>query len=224
MLGLIFAATIAALPAGSCAKADTGEIVVARELIAAANSPPLEAVTYATTSSDPPEVAHTSSRGVVYGAGCRVVFSQMFDQAMSSRFSRAALGQQSFLVLTAFYAGGSGCGYRHVVLKVNTEYPGGLIAMAPMDLSHSNMDGFYVGDLGARGLGLVMWEAVWARGESHYERHRYKLVIYRWREGRFVGPTIMTTKARFEPSPKAVAKRLGLGFDDMTDQKAFGIC
>ena len=100
----------------------------------------------------------------------------------------------------------------------------GVEPLAPMPLGHSNMDGIFVGDLGrGRGPGLVAWNADW-NGDAHYAPHRYQIVTYRWRDGRFVGPELRTTKRRYDPSPGTVASRLGFGFRDMTEQARFGEC
>jgi hypothetical protein len=90
-------------------------------------------------------------------------------------------------------------------------------------LTHGNMDGIFVGNLGqGRGPGLVMWNAQWKDGEAHYTPHQYEVVSYRWRNGRFVGPDVKTTKRKYDPDPDAVARRLGFSFRDMTQKKRFG--
>jgi hypothetical protein len=100
----------------------------------------------------------------------------------------------------------------------------GLEPLAPMPLGHSNMDGIFVGDLGrGRGPGLVAWNAQW-NGDGHYSPHKYQVVTYRWHDGRFVGPEVRTTRRRYDPSPETVARSLGLGFRDMTQQARFGGC
>jgi hypothetical protein len=51
---------------------------------------------------------------------------------------------------------------------------------------------------------------------------QYEIVSYRWHNGRFVGPTVRTTKRNYNPDPDDVARRLGFGFKDMTQQSRFG--
>ena len=67
---------------------------------------------------------------------------------------------------------------------------------------------------GRRGPGLALWEALWG-DESHYAAHRYKVVTYQWKDGRFVGPTVTTTTRAFDPAPDDVARRLGFAFRDL---------
>jgi hypothetical protein len=68
----------------------------------------------------------------------------------------------------------------------------------------------------------MVWSAQW--DDAHYSPHRYDIVAYRWRDGRFVGPKVRTTKRKYDPAPNVVARRLGFRFRDMTQQERFGGC
>ena len=96
--------------------------------------------------------------------------------------------------------------------------------LAPMRFGHSNMGGFFAGDLGQhRGWGIVQWDAIWD-DDWHYAPHRYQVTRYRWNGHALVGPTVMTTRRKFEPDPNAVAKALGWPVDRTSPDKFTGGC
>lgn len=80
------------------------------------------------------------------------------------------------------------------------------------------MGGFYVGRFGKRRSGMARWDAIWEGAETHYEPHRYRIITYDWRDGRFIGPKVRITKQKFDPSPNDVARKLGLAFRDLTGE------
>lgn len=103
----------------------------------------------------------------------------------------------------ALSAGGSGCGLNHLIITYGDE----LQALAPAALSHDNMGGLFIGDLGGgRGPGLVLFDAQWGRG-SHYDPHSYRVWTYRWKDERFIGPSVKRTKP-MTPDPERVARTL----------------
>lgn len=222
MLLLFFAVAVATSPTTGC-KLDLndGETVVERRTLKVRNGT-LEAVAVSTSDAwkgDP------VSRMMVLGQDCNPVFNQRFADATKVLFSEQHLGEQPILFVTAFSPGGSGAGFDHTLLAYGGEMfaEEGVRPLAPMSLNQGNMGGIFVGDLGrGRGPGLVMWNALWKGQEAHYEPHQYEIVSYRWRNGRFVGPNVRTTKRKYAPDPDDVARRLGLGFKDMTQQSRFG--
>lgn len=223
MLSLLIAAAVSVTSTNNCkVDLDRGETVVERRILKVRDGA-LEAV--ALSKSDE-KYGDPASRMMVLGWGCKVVFNQRFDDATKVLFSEERLGYQPVLFVTAFKPGGSGSGFEHALLAYggNRFADDGVQPLAPMVLTHSNMDGIFVGDLGnRRGPGLVMWRAQWNAAEAHYDRHRYEIVSYRWRNGRFVGPDVRTTKRKYNPDdPNDVAHRLGFLFHDMTQQRRFG--
>ncbi|MEO5773340.1 MAG: hypothetical protein ABIQ32_04385 [Sphingomicrobium sp.] len=222
MLSLLFAVAVSASPTTPCRlNLEKGETLIERRTLKVRDGT-LEAV--AVSKSDE-KYGDPESRLVVLGLGCNVIFSQRFDDATKVLFSEKRLGEQPILFVTAFRPGGSGAGFDHALLAYGGEmFPqDGVQPLAPMSLKQGNMDGIFVGDLGrGRGPGLVTWNAQWLGQEAHYEPHQYEIVSYAWRNGRFVGPNIRTTKRKYNPEPNDVARRLGLGFKDMTQQSRFG--
>ena len=221
MLPLLFAAAIAASPPAGCKLGlAPGERIVERQSLEIRKGA-LEAVSTSKAEADTPW-----SRVTVFDQACKVLFERRFSDTNQARFSKGRLGEQPFLFITTFRQGGSGCGYDHLILAYGGEmYPtSNLEPLAPGPLGHGNMDGVFVGDLGrGRGPGLVSWTAQ-GDGAGHYASQTYKIITYRWRHGRFVGPEVNTSRRKFNPAPDAVAKRLGLGFRDMTQQARFGGC
>jgi hypothetical protein len=221
MLTLVFAAALASAPPAEC-KLDLapGETLIERRSLDTKDDT-LEAVSVREPDTDD----GPSTRAMVLGPDCKVMFEQRFALATQARFSMGRLGPQPFLFMTAFEPGGSGCHYDHLIIPYGGEMSveDGVQPLAPMSLGHSNMDGIFVGDLGrGRGPGLVAWGA--EDDDAHYSPHQYQIVVYRWRDGRFVGPKVTFTKRRYDPAPDAVASRLGFGFRDMTQQERFGEC
>jgi hypothetical protein len=200
---------------------EAGDTVIERRTLTVRNGT-LEAVAVSKSEAwkgDP------ASRMVVLGPDCKPVFSQRFEDATKVLFSGERLGEQPILFVTAFSPGGSGAGFDHTLLAYGGEMfaEDGVRPLAPMSLNQGNMGGIFVGDLGrGRGPGLVMWNALWNGQEAHYDPHQYEIVSYRWHNGRFVGPTVRTTKRKYNPDPDDVARRLGFGFKDMTQQSRFG--
>lgn len=205
-------------PAASCPIAGPREQVVERKELHL-RSGDLEAVSTSIPGNGP--LGFAASRVVIYGPGCRVVFKHRFPDTIQTRFSESRLGDLPVLILTTFEPGGSGCGYGHTILG----YDGSRVrVLNRMQLGHSNMDGFYVGDLGGRrGPGLAFWIAIWGDG-SHYDPHPYRVTIYQWRHGQFSSPSVRITNQRYDPSPDEVVKRLGFTFRDQTGQERFGGC
>ena len=223
MLSLLLAAAVSANPNTGCKQnLDRGETVVERRILKVRDGT-LEAL--AVSKSDQ-KYGDPESRMMVLGSDCNVIFAHHFQDATNVLFSETRLGEQPILFVTAFQPGGSGSGFPHLLLA----YGGDLWSadqvqsLAPTPLNQGNMDGIFVGDMGrGRGPGLMMWNAQWNGQEAHYEPHQYEVVTYRWRNGRFVGPQVRRTKRKYDPGdPNEVARRLGLGVHDMTEQNRFG--
>ena len=221
MIQLVFAAALAARPISGCAPGlAAGEAVIEwRNLKVRGGA--LEAISVSAANSDVPW-----TRVMVFAADCKVIFERRLEGVVQARFSEGLLARQPFLLVTTFEPGGSACHYDHLILAYGGDiYPeDGREPLAPAPLSHGNMDGLFVGDLGrGRGSGLVTWNARW-NGDGHYSPHPYEIVTYRWRSGRFEGPVVRTTTRKFDPSPDTVAKTLNFGFRDLTQQARFGGC
>lgn len=223
MLPLLFAAALGASPPAECTlDLAPGETLIERRSLKARDGT-LEAASV--REPDEPDAGTPSARAMVLRSDCKVMFEQRFA-ATQVRFSEGRLRRQPFLFVTTLKPGGSGCGYDHLILAYGGEMSAedGVQPLAPMSLGHDNMDGIFVGDLGrGRGPGLVVWSA--QSGDSwHYAPHQYQIVSYRWRNGRFVGPKVRTTRRKYDPAPNAVASHLGFHFRDMTQQERFGGC
>jgi hypothetical protein len=221
MLSLLLAAVVSASPTAGCKLTlDRGETVVERRILKLRNGT-LEAIA---ASKVDEKYGGPVSRMMVLSSDCKIIFNQSFHDATKVLFSEKWLGKQPFLFVTAFCPGGSAANFYHILLAYNAQFrQDGVESLAPTLLSHSNMDGIFVGDLGhGRGPGLVIWNAQW-NGDGHYSPHQYEIVSYRWRNGRFVGPSVRTTKRKYSPEdPNDVARRLSFGFLDMTQQRRFG--
>lgn len=214
MLELFLAAALTAAAPASCLPADPADVVVERQVLERGAAGPLEAYSVSRRGDGPQ--GYESSRIVIYAADCRVRYEQVFDGALETHFTRTRLGDQPVLLSTTLTPGGSGDAFEHVVLGYGED---GVFALAPRRLGHSNMDGFHVGDLGGgRGQGLMLWSALW-EDEAHYDPHRYRVRIYRWRGDHFVGPEIWTTRKRYDPDAAAVARSLGLPADQTAAER-----
>ena len=218
---MVFIAALAASQPSVCAPAlAAGETVMERRALSASGGA-LEAVSVGDPNADPPW-----TRVIVFGGRCQVNFERRFGWMTQARFSEGMLDRQPFLFVTTFGPGGSACHYDHLILAYGgrMDADDGVLPLAPMPLAHDNMDGLFVGNLGrGRGYGLVTWSALW-NGDGHYSPHPYEIVTYRWRDGRFVGPTLRRTARKYTPVPDSAAARLNLGFRDLTQQERFGGC
>src|SRR5215469_2087784 len=149
-------AVAGAVPAEKCLAADPAEVVVERASLDGGAKGPFEAVSVSRRGDS--LFGMVSSRVVVYAPDCSTAFEQQFDDTVETRMDKVVLGDQPALVLTAYEPGGSGCGYAHLILAYGKDrglVGGPVYALAPMQLIHSNMDGFYVGPLGSGKSGLV---------------------------------------------------------------------
>lgn len=224
--GILAVATVptSAEAAARCGAPRSNQIEVQRAQLAAKNDK-FEAVSTSTHGDG--MFGFAAAQLAIYGSECRLLFKQTFSDATEVRFETRRLGALPLLAVTALEPGGSGNNFKHVLLA----YEGGIRPLAPMDLQHSNMGGFYVGELGrGRGPGLVLWDAIWEDG-AHYAPHRYRVTTYRWRaediEGSgghqeaFIGPSEETTKQHIDPDPDVVARLLRFGFRDTTKPQRF---
>lgn len=78
--------------------------------------------------------------------------------------------------------------------------------------------GMSLGSLGARGgVGLAIWSFIWGPGESHYDRHRYRVEFYRWNQSRAVFQRIgsHSTRELNEGTVAALTERINP--DDIID-------
>lgn len=219
------ALAVAAAQAPACVAAASDEDVLQHgevTLGAGEDAVPLIVAAVAVRSATRGEtfgVAETELR--VWDADCGPVHRQMFGNAAMLRFETARLGGEAMLHAVAFYPGGSGHSYRHDLLRLGG-WGGELVPLAPMPLIHSNMGGFFAGDLGGtRGDGIAMWSADWASGESHYEPHFADMVLYRWDGRGFAGPERLRTAGKVEAVPDAAPEALGLPFRDATRPEVF---
>ncbi|MEJ2817957.1 hypothetical protein [Caulobacter sp. CCG-8] len=211
---LLAAALTVSTPTASCLPVDPADLVVERQVLKRGTAGPLEAYSVSRRGEGP--LGYESSRVVIYAADCRILYEQVFDGALETHFTPIKLGDQSLVMSTTMSPGGSSIGFEHVLLGYDHD---GVFALAPRRLTHSNMDGFHVGDLGrGRGLGLALWTAIWG-DEAHYDPHRYRVRIYRWRGDHFSGPETWTTRKRYDPDPLAVAKALGLPVDQSDPER-----
>jgi hypothetical protein len=223
MLPLLLGLTLAAASApASCSAVDPSEQFIERKTLHGRHD---NFVAVSSARRGDGFLGFVSSQVTIYGANCAIVFDQRFSDTVQTRFTNTKLGKQPILILTTFEPGGSGCGYEQIILAYGTTADaGGVRVVSPMRLTHSNMDGVYVGNLGhGKGPGLVLWTALW-EGGTHYQPHRYSVTIYRWRGGKFTGPSVKVTKRKLSPSPDDVAERLGFPFRDQTAQGRFGGC
>jgi hypothetical protein len=151
------------------------------------------------------------------GAGCRTVYE------IAMRGSGAVVrpinsGGRSFLLVTSEERGGSGSLLTHSLLEFGH---GGLKQIALPVAQHSNMGGFFFGDLGRRdGLGTVIWDANWSDG-AHYAPHPYTFRYYHLKGQKFILSREITTPGRYDPtSPDDAPEGLGLGFMDQSLEPA----
>jgi hypothetical protein len=215
MLELFLAAALIVAEPAACLPVDPADVVVEHRVLDRDGQQPLQVYAVSHRGEDGP-FGYVSSRLVIYGADCSVRHLQMFDGAVETHFKAAKLGERSVLVVTTMYPGGSGVGYEQVILGYDAF---SVYALAPERLRYSNMDGFYLGDLGGgRGDGLILWTAIW--DGAHYDPHRYTVTTYRWRKDHFAGPKVWTTLKHYDPDPETVAKGLGLP-SDQTDMDRF---
>ncbi len=221
MLPILAAAAIAISAPNSCPPVDPADQITDQRKL---NGSDLEAI----TASHPGDGPHgfVSSRVTVFRPDCSVAFDQQFEDQGEAALDLVDLAGQPLLVVTTFQLGGSACGVEHLILG----YGGRLMrndqdvrVLAPMRLHHSESGGFYVGDLGkARGPGLAIWNAL-SEGEAHSASHRYRMTIYRWIDGRFAGPTLLTTQRKVGGGGN-VPKMLGYSLRDQSDLDRFGGC
>jgi hypothetical protein len=155
----------------------------------------------------------------VWRSDCIPVLRRTFPQASLLRFEETRLGDQPLLHVVARYPGGSGELFRHhlIILDPLTDSQ----ELAPRDLAHTNMGGFFVGDLGeGRGPGIALWDAEWNEG-AHYDPHPARMFIYRWNDHGFVGPEQLDTAGPVAAEPDAAPRAFGLGFRDSSGPDAF---
>jgi hypothetical protein len=155
----------------------------------------------------------------VWRSDCIPVLRRTFPQASLLRFEEARLGDQPLLHVVARYPGGSGELFRHhlIVLDPLSDPQ----ELAPRDLAHTNMGGFFVGDLGeGRGPGIAIWDAEWNEG-AHYDPHPARMFIYRWSDRGFHGPERLDTAEPVAAEPDAAPLALGLRFRDSSRPEAF---
>jgi hypothetical protein len=126
------------------------------------------------------------------------------------------LGSQPVVMITTESHGGSGNGFKHVLVAASDN---SLSRIDQPDFAHSNMGGFYVGDLGGgRGSGAVVWNAEWNAG-AHYDPHPYRFTFYRWNGKSFAAPEVLVTKEAYPAKPDAAPTALGFTFRDQTNQE-----
>jgi len=221
MLSVLIAATVAASAPHSCPPIDPADEVTDQRKLSGTD---LEAMTTSHPGDGP--FGYVSSRVTVFRPDCIVAFDQQFTDQEQARLDLADLAAQPLLIVTTFQLGGSACGVEHLVLGYRGKFIRGaqdLRVLAPMRLRHSESGGFYVGDLGkGRGPGLAIWDAL-SEGEAHLVPHRYQMIIYRWINGRFSGPTVLTTRRKVGDGDDP-PQMLGYSLRDQSDLERFGGC
>ncbi len=154
-----------------------------------------------------------------HGPRCTVDYKGMY-KGDSARTDAEELGSAPIVDVIVESHGGSGDGFNHYLLRSVKD---GLHEVQAPDFSHTNMGGFYIGDLGkGRGLGAVVWDAMWDDG-SHYDPHRYKFTFYRWTGSTFGKPEVIETPGKIEPEANVAAKTAGFSFSDQTRQELMPI-
>jgi len=152
------------------------------------------------------------------GEICQPFFTRILSGVDGGRAETLTLQGQTIIHLVGVSFGGSGNGYTHVLLG---PVEGGLKTLTPFNLTHSNMGGFFVGNLDGNGhSGMVLWDAIWKTG-VHYSPHPYQASIYRWDGTQFLTPETASTTQLFDPSPNAFPTKMDLPFRDLTGQSSF---
>jgi len=147
---------------------------------------------------------------------CKVVLEVNVPQMDSARVRPGLLGAQPVVDIITEHHGGSGDQFAHRLFAVDGD---ALRAIAAPPLEHSNMGGFFVGDLGrGRGVGVALWDADW-NGGGHYAPHRYQLRYFIWRNGRLEAVPMIETRRKIEPDPDKAARAMALPFRDQTGQE-----
>lgn len=219
------AAAASQTPPPACLKPGPTDVVLQNGRVTFAGDEGPETLLAAAVAAKEPEFAGafgvSGTEILVWREDCRPVYRQSFSDASVLRFEPASLGGETFLHVVAFYPGGSGHLYRHQLLRFDT-LRGELRPLAPLALGHTNMGGFFVGDLGpGRGPGIALWDADWQLDEGHYEPHRVNMTLYRWSDNRFAGPELLVTPGKVEAEPDAGPAALGLPIRDMSGHDLF---
>lgn len=208
-----------------CRPARAGEVLLQRGQFATAEEEFSPAEVFAVVAIATKERGTTGRLGVsrsdlyVWDRRCALVFRQTFPSAPLLRFEVTRLAADPILHIIAAYPGGSDVGYRHLLVRADPPFDAQVLA--PMNLFHNSMGGFFVGDLGpGRGPGIALWNARWDSG-AHYDPHPATMTLYRWRDGRFAGPEHLATRGPVPAEPDGAPEALGLPFRDSTREERF---
>ncbi len=220
VVGLLLLDSAARAAAPVCLPETDTRIALARGSLAwplTLRAPNFESAIFGLVRTGPGDVLFVDRVSVALVAPvCRVAFQRSYD-GDSARVRAVTLQSRAIVDVVTEGHGGSGNGFDHHLLL------NGKDRVAPIetpDFSHTNMGGFYLGDLGqGRGEGAVVWDAIWsAEDQTHYSPHRYSFTFYRWNGGGFEKLEEVRTSTKFDPDPDAAAKGAGYGFRDQTGQ------
>jgi hypothetical protein len=122
--------------------------------------------------------------------------------------------QSPLILAVAMSPGGSDCGYEGIVVG---ESKGRLAVLTPKPVGTYAEGGMYLGDLGnSRGFGLAVWNFIWAEDESHVDKHRYEVSLYRYDavQSRFKLIDRVVSKQKYDLPAEALAE-LGLHYENV---------
>jgi hypothetical protein len=207
----LFGGRAAAAGDHMCAREDAGHVVLWRGFPGG-----VEAVVRAAITKGLPTGPKTVAVDF-FSSGCRTLYA-ITMRGDGALVRPIEMDKGDFLLVTADDHGGSGSTLTHALLEIT---PAGVKRIDLPDFQHSNMGGFFSGDLGkGAGPGAVVWDADWNSG-THYDLHPYTFVYYRWAGGKFTFLRKMTTTRSFDPTdPDAAPQALGLSFRDLSMEEA----
>lgn len=111
-----------------------------------------------------------------------------------------------FVAAIAFEIGGSDCHYEITVIGVSG---GRLVDLFESHPSASVQDAFCIERTAKSGKPIaLLFNFIWAKGETHYADHRYKVSVFNWNGPAFELARTITTEQK-HATWKAAAKELG---------------
>ncbi len=218
-VGVVLAAALCAPGpghAGVCVPEDSGHVVLSRgEVSWPGRGVPLRVVVRGDLDGRNPEVVRavtvTFLDDELERRDCRVLLEVAVPGMDSARARPGLLGAQPVIHLITERHGGSGDHFAHRLFAVDAA---GFRAIPSPPLEQSNMDGFFVGELGGgRGPGAALWSA---DRETHYALPRDTVPYYRWRDGRLEPAGRVDSRRWIAPDPDTAARAMGLPFRDQT--------
>lgn len=108
----------------------------------------------------------------------------------------------------SIHPGGSDHGFwTNLIGEVN----GKIKLLTPQKIENSIQGGVHIGDLGnGNGVGLALFNYIWADDEAHYQEHRYEVDLYKYNQktGTFVKTKSLVSKNKYDDEFGAL-KELG---------------